>query len=96
MYDEVDRREAEFALLSSNSPKEVAFGNSAPFLPVHPELSSTRNQGRQKLACLTNKELNSLISDILADSKRRDTSQQILFDGMILQYARCKSSFIAF
>lgn len=78
VYDEIDRRESENALLLSGSNKGSLHGDSTPFLPVHPELSSTRNQGRQKLARLTNKELNALIYDILQESKRRNTSQVIV------------------
>jgi hypothetical protein len=42
-----------------------------PFLPVNPELSATRNQGRQKLARLNAREFAMLIIDILSDAKRR-------------------------
>ena len=42
-----------------------------PFLPIHPQLSSTRNQGRQKLARFTAKEFATLIIDILAEAWHR-------------------------
>lgn len=45
-----------------------------PFLPVNPELSATRNQGRQKLARLNAREFAILIIDILSDAKRRQSS----------------------
>jgi len=44
-----------------------------PFLPVNPEFSSTRNQGRQKLARFNAREFATLIIDILADAKRRQS-----------------------
>jgi hypothetical protein len=52
-----------------------------PFLPVNPELSSTRNQGRQKLARLNAREFAILIIDILSDAKRRQTSPAALSHG---------------
>nr|CAD7261755.1 unnamed protein product [Timema shepardi] len=55
--------------------------STVPFLPVNPEFSSTRNQGRQKLARFNARELASLIIDILSDAKRRQlptTSSLIL------------------
>lgn len=36
-----------------------------PFLPVNPDYSATRNQGRQKLARLTQAEFASLVLDVL-------------------------------
>lgn len=42
-----------------------------PFLPVNPELSTMRNQGRQKLARLNCSEFATLVWDILIDCKRR-------------------------
>lgn len=45
--------------------------NSVPFLPVNPHLSSTRNQGRQKLARFTSKEFATLIIDILTEASQR-------------------------
>ncbi|XP_072744882.1 ARF GTPase-activating protein GIT1-like [Anoplolepis gracilipes] len=59
VYDEVDRRETE--------AKKCA----VPFLPVNPQLSSTRNQGRQKLARFTPKEFATLITDLLVEAGRR-------------------------
>lgn len=68
VYDEVDRRETEIAW--SSGP--VVVGNaSVPFLPVNPELSATRNQGRQKLARFSTSEFAALIIDILSDGQRR-------------------------
>nr|CAD7399905.1 unnamed protein product [Timema cristinae] len=83
VYDEVDRREIESVWLSiqqmaSNINLERS---TVPFLPVNPEFSSTRNQGRQKLARFNARELASLIIDILSDAKRRQlptTSSLIL------------------
>jgi len=46
---------------------------TVPFLPVNPQLSSTRNQGRQKLARFTPKEFTTLIVDLLIEAGRRHT-----------------------
>lgn len=46
---------------------------TVPFLPVNPQLSSTRNQGRQKLARFTQKEFTTLIVDLLVEAGRRHT-----------------------
>jgi len=46
---------------------------TVPFLPVNPEFSSTRNQGRQKLARFNAREFATLIIDILSDAKRRQS-----------------------
>lgn len=45
--------------------------NDVPFLPVDNTLSTTRNQGRQKLARFSTPELKSLVYDILIDTQRR-------------------------
>lgn len=45
--------------------------SAVPFLPVDPALSTTRNQGRQKLARFSSPELNCLVYDILVDTQRR-------------------------
>lgn len=68
VYDEVDRRETEAACLCGPVVLDNA---SVPFLPVNPELSATRNQGRQKLARFIPGEFAALIIDILADARRR-------------------------
>lgn len=44
---------------------------SVPFLPVNPELSSMKNQGRQKLACYGQKEFKNLVTQILIEMNRR-------------------------
>ena len=44
---------------------------SVPFLPVNPQLSAVRNQGRQKLARFNAREFATLIIDILNDARRR-------------------------
>lgn len=66
LYDEVDRRECESVWLGSSLDRQAV-----PFLPVSPELSSTRNQARQKLARLTAREFASLLIDVLSEAKRR-------------------------
>lgn len=45
--------------------------HDVPFLPVDNTLSTTRNQGRQKLARFSTPELKSLVYDILIDTQRR-------------------------
>ncbi|XP_057320992.1 ARF GTPase-activating protein GIT1 [Microplitis mediator] len=69
VYDEVDRREVEAVWLSSTTLPERS--TAVPFLPVNPYLSSTRNQGRQKLARFTPQEFATLIVDILTEAARR-------------------------
>ncbi|XP_058797903.1 ARF GTPase-activating protein GIT2 [Phymastichus coffea] len=70
VYDEVDRRETDAIWLSSATIPERCI---VPFLPIHPQLSSTRNQGRQKLARFTPKEFATLIIDILTEAGQRQT-----------------------
>ncbi|CAD6205661.1 GSCOCG00009954001-RA-CDS [Cotesia congregata] len=69
VYDEVDRREVEAVWLSSTTLHERS--TAVPFLPVNPYLSSTRNQGRQKLARFMPQEFATLIVDILTETARR-------------------------
>ncbi|XP_064460589.1 ARF GTPase-activating protein GIT1-like isoform X2 [Ornithodoros turicata] len=72
VYDEVDRRENDAIwLMSQNQNVLVADRQAVPFLPVNPEFSSTRNQGRQKLARFNAREFATLIIDILSEAKRR-------------------------
>ncbi|KAJ8679879.1 hypothetical protein QAD02_015666 [Eretmocerus hayati] len=68
VYDEVDRRETDAIWLASASLPDRCI---VPFLPIHPQLSSTRNQGRQKLARFTPKEFATLIIDILTEAGHR-------------------------
>lgn len=74
IYDEIDRRDTN-AFIASHYGKESAKGISSqlllPFLPVYPFFSSTRNQGRQKLALLNTKEFTLLIVDVLNEIRRR-------------------------
>ncbi|XP_065333225.1 ARF GTPase-activating protein GIT2 [Cloeon dipterum] len=74
VYDEVDRRETEscWAALQP-APWPSPDRSIVPFLPVNPELSATRNQGRQKLARLNAREFAILIMDVLSDAKRRQS-----------------------
>ncbi|KAI7793638.1 ARF GTPase-activating protein GIT2b isoform X2 [Triplophysa rosa] len=72
VYDEVDRRETDGVWLATqNHSTFVTDTTIVPFLPVNPEYSSTRNQGRQKLARFNAHEFATLVIDILADAKRR-------------------------
>ncbi|KAG5880540.1 hypothetical protein JTB14_026773 [Gonioctena quinquepunctata] len=68
VFDEVDRRETEATWLSCADTTDL---NDVPFLPVDQTLSTTRNQGRQKLARFSTPELKSLVYDILVDTQRR-------------------------
>uniref|UniRef100_A0A7N8WZF0 G protein-coupled receptor kinase interacting ArfGAP 2a n=1 Tax=Mastacembelus armatus TaxID=205130 RepID=A0A7N8WZF0_9TELE len=72
VYDEVDRRETDAVWLTTqNHSTLVTETTVVPFLPVNPEYSSTRNQGRQKLARFNAHEFATLVIDILSDAKRR-------------------------
>ena len=68
VYDEVDRRETD-KLWSQTESSQT--GVPVPFLPVNPDYSATRNQGRQKLARLTDQEFSSLVVDVLKEIRRR-------------------------
>ncbi|XP_076265367.1 ARF GTPase-activating protein GIT1 isoform X1 [Rhynchophorus ferrugineus] len=70
VYDEVDRRQTQSIWLSCADTTEL---NDVPFLPVDNTLSTTRNQGRQKLARFTTPELKSLVYEILIDTQRRQS-----------------------
>ncbi|GLD72637.1 ARF GTPase-activating protein GIT1 isoform X2 [Lates japonicus] len=68
----VDRRENDAVWLTTQNHSTLVTERSAvPFLPVNPEYSATRNQGRQKLARFNAREFATLIIDILSDAKRR-------------------------
>ncbi|XP_038152744.1 ARF GTPase-activating protein GIT2b isoform X7 [Cyprinodon tularosa] len=72
VYDEVDRRETDAVCLATQNHSTLVTDTTVvPFLPVNPEYSSTRNQGRQKLARFSAHEFATLVIDILADAKRR-------------------------
>ncbi|XP_028904747.1 ARF GTPase-activating protein GIT2 isoform X2 [Ornithorhynchus anatinus] len=72
VYDEVDRRETDAVWLTTqNHSTLVTETTVVPFLPVNPDYSSTRNQGRQKLARFNAHEFATLVTDILSDAKRR-------------------------
>ncbi|XP_070571894.1 ARF GTPase-activating protein GIT2-like isoform X2 [Ptychodera flava] len=79
VYDEVDRREADSVWLTSQNHTAIVTDKSIiPFLPVNPEFSSTRNQGRQKLARFNAREFATLIIDILNDARRRSSHKSII------------------
>lgn len=59
-----------FYTVWQNTPNVTEYG-SVPFLPVHSELSTTRNQSRQKLARLETREFNTVVLDVLIDARRR-------------------------
>ncbi|CAL1537699.1 unnamed protein product [Lymnaea stagnalis] len=74
VYDEVDRRENDAIWLSTHDHTSVLSERlTVPHLPVNPELSTTRNQGRQKLARFNAREFATLVVDILYDARRRQT-----------------------
>ncbi|XP_049433638.1 ARF GTPase-activating protein GIT2a isoform X1 [Epinephelus fuscoguttatus] len=78
VYDEVDRRETDAVWLATqNHSTLVTETTVVPFLPVNPEYSSTRNQGRQKLARFNAHEFATLVIDILSDAKRRQQGNTI-------------------
>ncbi|XP_067376053.1 ARF GTPase-activating protein GIT2a isoform X8 [Channa argus] len=78
VYDEVDRREMDAVWLATqNHSTLVTETTVVPFLPVNPEYSSTRNQGRQKLARFNAHEFATLVIDILSDAKRRQQGTSV-------------------
>ncbi|XP_014883072.1 ARF GTPase-activating protein GIT2a isoform X6 [Poecilia latipinna] len=78
VYDEVDRRETDAVWLATqNHSTLVSETTLVPFLPVNPEYSSTRNQGRQKLARFNAHEFATLVIDILSDAKRRQQGNSV-------------------
>ncbi|XP_072271496.1 ARF GTPase-activating protein GIT2 isoform X8 [Pyxicephalus adspersus] len=78
VYDEVDRRETDAVWLATqNHSTLVTETTVVPFLPVNPEYSSTRNQGRQKLARFNAHEFATLVIDILSDAKRRQQGSSV-------------------
>ncbi|XP_040897379.1 ARF GTPase-activating protein GIT2a isoform X6 [Toxotes jaculatrix] len=78
VYDEVDRRETDAVWLATqNHSTLVTETTVVPFLPVNPEYSSTRNQGRQKLARFNAHEFATLVIDILSDAKRRQQGNTV-------------------
>uniref|UniRef100_A0A3Q4GRV7 G protein-coupled receptor kinase interacting ArfGAP 2a n=1 Tax=Neolamprologus brichardi TaxID=32507 RepID=A0A3Q4GRV7_NEOBR len=79
VYDEVDRRETDAVWLATqNHSTLVTETTVVPFLPVNPEYSSTRNQGRQKLARFNVHEFATLVIDILSEAKRRQQGNPIV------------------
>ncbi|XP_066459974.1 ARF GTPase-activating protein GIT2 isoform X3 [Eleutherodactylus coqui] len=79
VYDEVDRRETDAVWLATqNHSTLVTETTVVPFLPVNPEYSSTRNQGRQKLARFNAHEFATLVIDILSDAKRRQQGNSVV------------------
>ncbi|XP_052451681.1 ARF GTPase-activating protein GIT2a isoform X1 [Carassius gibelio] len=76
VYDEVDRRETDAVWLATQNHSNLET-TVVPFLPVNPEYSSTRNQGRQKLARFNAHEFATLVIDILSDAKRRQQGNSV-------------------
>lgn len=70
-------------LATQNHSDFVSDRTAVPFLPVNPSYSSTRNQGRQKLALFNAQEFSTLVLDIVIDARRREMGSQLdLNDGM--------------
>uniref|UniRef100_A0A6Q2XTB8 Arf-GAP domain-containing protein n=1 Tax=Esox lucius TaxID=8010 RepID=A0A6Q2XTB8_ESOLU len=89
VYDEVDRRETDAVWLATqNHSTLVTETTVVPFLPVNPEYSSTRNQGRQKLARFNAHEFATLVIDILSDAKRRQMGNSTSPKGEVLVSSR--------
>ncbi|XP_065429562.1 ARF GTPase-activating protein GIT1 isoform X5 [Chrysemys picta bellii] len=64
-------------LTTQNHSTLVTERSAVPFLPVNPEYSATRNQGRQKLARFNAREFATLIIDILSEAKRRQQGKSL-------------------
>ncbi|XP_072103553.1 ARF GTPase-activating protein GIT2a isoform X5 [Mobula birostris] len=78
VYDEVDRRETDAVWLTTQNHSTLVTETTViPFLPVNPEYSATRNQGRQKLARFNAHEFATLVIDILSDAKRRQLGNPV-------------------
>lgn len=78
VYDEVDRRETDAIWLATQNHSDFVSDRTAvPFLPVNPSYSSTRNQGRQKLALFNAQEFSTLVLDIVIDARRREMGSQL-------------------
>ena len=82
VYDEVDRRETDKLWSKTESSESSVL---VPFLPVNPDYSATRNQGRQKLARLTDQEFASLVVDVLKEIKRRQVEIETARGGFPLK-----------
>ncbi|XP_029467049.1 ARF GTPase-activating protein GIT1 isoform X6 [Rhinatrema bivittatum] len=88
VYDEVDRRENDAVWLTTQNHSTLVTERSAvPFLPVNPEYSATRNQGRQKLARFNAREFATLIIDILSEAKRRQQGKSLISPTDNLDYS---------
>ncbi|NXK08776.1 GIT1 protein, partial [Herpetotheres cachinnans] len=88
VYDEVDRRENDAVWLTTQNHSTLVTERSAvPFLPVNPEYSATRNQGRQKLARFNAREFATLLIDILGEAKRRQQGKSLLSPTDTLDYS---------
>ncbi|XP_053313020.1 ARF GTPase-activating protein GIT1 isoform X3 [Spea bombifrons] len=88
VYDEVDRRENDAVWLTTQNHSTLVTERSAvPFLPVNPEYSATRNQGRQKLARFNAREFATLIIDILSEAKRRQQGKTTIIPTDNLDYS---------
>uniref|UniRef100_U3JUS6 GIT ArfGAP 1 n=1 Tax=Ficedula albicollis TaxID=59894 RepID=U3JUS6_FICAL len=74
-------------LTTQNHSTLVTERSAVPFLPVNPEYSATRNQGRQKLARFNAREFATLLIDILGEAKRRQQGKSLLSPTDALDYS---------
>ncbi|POI20838.1 hypothetical protein CIB84_015415, partial [Bambusicola thoracicus] len=74
-------------LTTQNHSTLVTERSAVPFLPVNPEYSATRNQGRQKLARFNAREFATLLIDILGEAKRRQQGKSPLSPTDALDYS---------
>ncbi|CAK9293221.1 unnamed protein product [Gordionus sp. m RMFG-2023] len=74
VYEEIRRRETDYIFslnYTCNDDTEINITHNATCLPINPQLSTQRNQGRQKLARLTEWKLKVLTQNILEELVKR-------------------------
>ena len=52
-----------------------------PHLPIHPDYSQTRNQGRQKIARFAQNDFFALLSDVLFEIRKREGYDETQTNG---------------
>jgi len=67
LFDEVDRREIETVWEANSGQKR----SQQSFLPIHPEYSQSRNQGRQKIAKMLQPDIFQLLVDVIDEFRKR-------------------------
>jgi len=86
VYDEIDRRETDRIWQDIRQRDCKSIGTKShftatPFLTLNPDYSTTRNQGRQKLARFSHSEFTVLIHDVLCDIVRRQCGKEV--EGLV-------------